>query len=262
VARASLATLLLVLALAAAGCAGDPEPNAHAGQGDPTRGESARERFEDALIATRRAGSASVHEHLVSNPPALEWTITGRTRFDSNEALLDIVHHRHPALAPGTAFHVLIDFASYVRRTDGNWYVPPFNSGEFELAYADLVRLIRRAYGRVETQGSSGFLVWMSRANLERLRMSAEGVGPLGTLYDLIGPMRVELDDGGRIGRLYYEVTGRYFGSLTPDYRVSVTVGFTRYRDNFQVHPPPGDKITPGRLVPPRPKPQPTGTAS
>ncbi len=224
---------------------------------------SVRDRFADALIATRRAGSAAVSEHLVSEPSRLEWTITGRTRFDRNEALLDIVHQRHPALAPGTAFHVLIDFASYVRRTNGRWYVPSFGTGEFELGYANFVHLLGRAYGRVERQGPNGFLIWMSRANLERMRTSGEGVpGPLGTLYDLTGPMRIELDEAGRIRRMGYEVTGRYFAALTPAYGVRVSVAFSRYRDRFEVDPPPGDRITPGPLVPPRPQSRPTGVPS
>jgi hypothetical protein len=251
--RALAATALLAASLVAASC-GDGPPAERSSRERPATGPTPRERFANALIATRRAGSAAVSEHLVSEPRQLEWEITGRTRFDRNEAVLDIVHQRHPVLAPGTGFHIVIDFSPYVRRTNGRWYVPPFHSGEFELSYRNFVYLIGRAYGRVAADGPETLLVWMSRANLTRLRETAEGAeGPLGTLYDLIGPMRFQLDDEGRIERMEYMVTGRYFWALTPAHRVRVSVEFSDFKHHFDVEPPPGNLITPGPLKPPQP---------
>ncbi len=190
----------------------------------------------------------------MSEPRQLEWRITGRTRFDRDVALLDIVHLHHPALAPRTGFHILISDASYVRRTNGRWYVPPFHSGEFELSYANFVHLISRGYGKVQADGSRTLLVWMSPANLRRLRTSAEGAaGPLGALHDFIGPMRFQLDERGRIERMEYLVTGRYFWALTPAHTVRVSVTFSDFKSDFEVEPPPGDLITPGPLKPPQP---------
>lgn len=251
--RASATIALVALSILAASCGGDSsgEPASH---GRRSGGPSPRERFANALIETRRAGSAAVSEHLVSDPRQLEWTITGRTRFDRNEAILDIVHQHHPLLAPGTGFHVVIDSSPYVRRTNGRWYVPPFHTGEFELSYRNFVHLISRAYGRVRADGPETLLVWMSPANLTRLRETAEGAeGPLGTLYDLLGPMRFELDETGRIARMDYMVTGRYFGALTPAHRVRVSVEFSDFKPRFDVEPPPGNMITPGPLKPPQP---------
>jgi hypothetical protein len=251
--RASATIALVALSVLAASCGGDssvePAPREW-----PSGGPSPRERFANALIETRRAGSAAVSEHLVSEPRQLEWTITGRTRFDRNEAVLDIVHQRHPVLAPGTGFHVVIDFSPYVRRTNGRWYVPPFHTGEFELSYRNFVYLIGRAYGRVQADGADTLLVWMSAANLTRLRETAEGAqGPLGTLHDLLGPMRFELDEQGRIARMEYMVTGRYFWALTPAHQVRVSVEFSDFKQHFDVEPPPGNMITPGPLKPPQP---------
>jgi hypothetical protein len=251
--RASATIALLALSALAASCGGNSsaEPESHDRR---SGGPSSRERFANALIETRRAGSAAVSEHLVSEPLRLEWRITGRTRFDRNEAILDIVHQHHPALAPGTRFHVVIDFSPFVRRTNGRWYVPPYHTGEFELSYRNFLYLIGRGYGKVRSHGPGTFLVWMSPANLGRLRETAEGaVGPLGTLHDLIGPMSFQLDENGRIARMEYMVSGRYFWALTPAYRVRVSVEFSDFRQRFDVEPPPGNLITPGPLKPPQP---------
>ena len=94
----------------------------------------------------------------------------------------------------------------------------------------------------------------MSAANLTRLRETAEGAeGPLGTLYDLVGPMRFQLDEEGRIARMEYMVTGRCFWALTPAYRVRVSVEFSDFRQHFDVDPQPGNTITPGPLSRPQP---------
>lgn len=237
---------LLVLCLLAGGCAG--------GAGESAGGPSPRGRLATALEKTRHAGSARVAEYVVSEPRDLEWRLAGRTRFDYNDALIDIVHLRHPDLAPGTTFHVRIADIPYVRRTNGSWYSPPYHTGEFELGYANFIHLVTRAYGRVESEGPRRLLVWMSRGRLERLRTSPAGmVGPLGTLYDLRGPMRVDLDAKGRIERIKYTVSGRYYFALTPSHRVTVTNEFSHFRRHFDVTPPPGGEITSGPLVPPQP---------
>jgi hypothetical protein len=244
-ARASAATVLVGVCLFATSCGiglgGD-------GGGTP------RERFATVLTRTRDAGSAAVSEHVTSDPVGYEMRVTGRTRFEYNDALLTVTHIRHPQLAPGTVFHVQIANVPYVRRTDGNWYVPPYHTGEFELGYSDFMFLLSKAYGRVEQDGSRALLVWMSSAKLAHLRTSQEGsLGPLGTLYDLVGPMRVALDDQSRMTRIEYTVTGRYYFSLTPMHRVRVTLDFTDFDRDFDVEPPPEDAVTPGPLIPPQP---------
>jgi hypothetical protein len=217
------------------------------------RGPSPRERFAEALLNTRHAGSAAVLERAVSSPPAYELEVSGRMRFDYDDARLTVAHILHPQLAPNTVFHVLIANSPYVRRTTGGWYVPPYHTGEFELGHADFLHLVSRGYGRVEAEGARTLLVSMSRENLDRLRTSAEGsLGPLGTLYDLIEPMRFELDANGRIVRWSYTVTGRYFFSLTPMHRVHVEIAYRDFDQDFEVEPPPGDQIKPGPLIPPQ----------
>ena len=194
-----------------------------------------------------------MREHVVSDPADYEMRITGRARFDYSDALLRVVHVRHPQLAPGTVFHLRIANVPYVLRTNGTWYVPPFHTGEFELGYSDFVHLLSRAYGRVERDSSGTLLVRMSRRRLDRLRMSPEGsLGPLGTLYDLVGPMRVDLDDDGRIAHISYTVTGRYYFSLTPDHRVHVELDFRDFDPAFDVEPPSESAVTPGPLIPPQ----------
>lgn len=226
-------------------------------------GPSPRDRFEAALLKTRHAGSAAVVERVVSEPRDLEFEVTGRMRFDFNDALLKVKYAHHHSLAPGSAFHVRIANFSYVRRTNGRWYVPPYNSGEFELGYSNFLHLVSRAYGEVKADGPRTLLVRMRRDNLERLRTSAEGsLGPLGTMYDLLGPMRFELDDEGRIVRIEYSVTGRYYFSLTPAHEVRVTTEFTDFARNFDVEPPPGYMISPGPLKPPRPAAATVGNSS
>jgi hypothetical protein len=65
--------------------------------------------------------------------------------------------------------------------------------------------------------------------------------------------MQVGLDAKGRIERIDYTVTGRYYFALTPAHRVAVTNEFSHFRRNFDVDPPPGGKITAGPLEPPQP---------
>jgi hypothetical protein len=259
VARVSVSIALVTVCAFLGACGGGGERGDSSGPVGP----SPRKQFEAALLKTRHAGSAAVVERVVSEPRDLQFEVTGRTRFDYNDALLKVRYARHRSLAPGSAFHVRIADFPYVRRTNGRWYVPPYHSGEFELGYSNFLHLVSRAYGEVESEGPRTLLVRMSRDNLERLRTSAEGsLGPLGTMYDLLGPMRFELDDEGRIGRIEYTVTGRYYFSLTPAHEVSVTTEFTDFASKFDVEPPPGDMITPGPLKPPRPAAATVGNSS
>jgi hypothetical protein len=236
------AAVLIALATACAvlpGCGGD-EPNA-------------RKLFAEALDKTWRAGSARMSERVRSDPHDLEFEVRGRTRFDFDDALLNVTYRQHPSLDPGVGFHVRIANLPYVRRIAGGWYVPPHHTGEFELGFANFLHLLSRAYGRVRMEGERTFLVTMSRSRLMRLRMSREGsIGPLGTLFDLIGPMRVDVDGAGRIERIRYEVSGRYYFALTPMHRVRVTFAFSDYERDFDVEPPPEDEITSGPLQPPQ----------
>jgi hypothetical protein len=239
VTRAVLAVVLLAGMSSMSGCAaGD--------SGDP----SAKAKLRTALERTWSAGSAAVHERAWSRPAGFDYEVTGRSRFDYDNASLTITYGRHPAYPVGTSFDVVIDSFPYVRTGAHRWYVPGYGNPQFELGYADLLHLLEKTIGRVrELEDSSGdgtaLAVSVDRVKLDRLRGSVQGsLDPLGLFYALRGPIRVELDDAGRIKTLSYDFSGGAYAYGTYIEKMSVLTNFSDFDDDFRAEAPPEDEVT------------------